>query len=202
MNKDRRKRRSWLLGLLTGIVAVVYILRRRLEPVDSAPLLPSPTPPPPPEPPRIVLPASIVESADGVPEEAPAEEEPIEEPALEAETEAPLLEREVGGATQAYQPPAAEAKSIGAEPAAEAVPAADEPTATEEPAEPEAVEETPAAEHDHDDPDEQTGYCVSCRAKRTIVDGHEETTENGRRAVRGTCPVCGNTIFRFLPNKD
>lgn len=186
MNKDRRKRRSWLLGLLTGIVAVVYILRRRLEPVDSAPLLPAPTPPPPPEPPRIVLPAAIVESADGVPEEAAAETpaEPLEEPPLELEAEAPLLEREVGGSVQAAAP-AAEAKSIGAEPVAE-----------------EPIAEAAADEHDHDDADEQTGYCVSCRAKRTIVDGHEETTENGRRAVRGTCPVCGHTIFRFLPNKD
>jgi hypothetical protein len=47
-----------------------------------------------------------------------------------------------------------------------------------------------------------TGYCARCKARRTILDPHEETTESGRRAARGTCPVCGAKIFTFLSNKS
>ncbi|MBC8076142.1 MAG: hypothetical protein H7Y32_08735 [Chloroflexales bacterium] len=44
-------------------------------------------------------------------------------------------------------------------------------------------------------------YCVKCKTKRPVKDGHEETTENGRRALKGECPVCGTKLTRFLPNK-
>jgi hypothetical protein len=46
-----------------------------------------------------------------------------------------------------------------------------------------------------------TGYCARCKARRSISDPHEETTESGRRAARGTCPVCGAKMFTFLSNK-
>jgi hypothetical protein len=42
------------------------------------------------------------------------------------------------------------------------------------------------------------GYCTRCRAKRPIQDAREELTENGRRAARGTCPVCGGNMYTFL----
>lgn len=42
------------------------------------------------------------------------------------------------------------------------------------------------------------GYCVRCRTKRPMADAHEEITENGRRAARGTCPECDATMFTFL----
>jgi hypothetical protein len=42
------------------------------------------------------------------------------------------------------------------------------------------------------------GYCTRCREKRPIRDAHEEITENGRRAARGTCPVCGGNMYTFL----
>lgn len=42
------------------------------------------------------------------------------------------------------------------------------------------------------------GYCMRCRTKRTIQDAHEHITESGRRAARGTCPVCGTNMFTFL----
>jgi Domain of unknown function (DUF5679) len=42
------------------------------------------------------------------------------------------------------------------------------------------------------------GYCTRCREKRPIRDAHEELTENGRRAARGTCPVCGGNMYTFL----
>ena len=45
------------------------------------------------------------------------------------------------------------------------------------------------------------GYCARCKSRRTISDAREETTESGRRAARGTCPVCGAKMFTFLPNK-
>ncbi|MFN8569584.1 MAG: DUF5679 domain-containing protein [Kouleothrix sp.] len=46
--------------------------------------------------------------------------------------------------------------------------------------------------------DEVIGYCMRCRTKRPIQQAYEETTESGRRAARGTCPVCGAKMFTFL----
>ena len=42
-----------------------------------------------------------------------------------------------------------------------------------------------------------TAYCVKCRAKRDIKDPEEITMENGRPAVKGTCPKCGTKVFRI-----
>jgi len=44
-------------------------------------------------------------------------------------------------------------------------------------------------------------YCVRCRAKRAIKDATEVTMKNGRSAVKGTCPICGTGMFRFLAEK-
>src|SRR5262245_48850939 len=117
----KNNRRRWILGLLTGIAAVVVVLRRRLQPIESKPLLPH-TPPPPSEPPRIVLPTEILNNADSVPEtaEAPAPaptlpseaERAAADEAPELETEAPLLEMEVGG-SPAPNPGAKEAPANG-----------------------------------------------------------------------------------------
>ncbi|MEN6298610.1 MAG: DUF5679 domain-containing protein [Anaerolineaceae bacterium] len=46
------------------------------------------------------------------------------------------------------------------------------------------------------------GYCVKCRQKRTIKQGKVEKTAKGRAMVKGTCPVCGTTVTRFLSNKE
>lgn len=54
----------------------------------------------------------------------------------------------------------------------------------------------PAAEPSTGEP--ITGYCMHCQAQRTISDPHEETAKDGRRMARGTCPVCGSKIVRFL----
>lgn len=40
-------------------------------------------------------------------------------------------------------------------------------------------------------------YCVKCKQKREIQGAHEVTMKNGRRAVRGTCAVCGATLNRL-----
>ena len=45
------------------------------------------------------------------------------------------------------------------------------------------------------------GYCVKCREKRAIKDGHVEESAKGRRMAKGVCPVCGTKVTRFLPSK-
>jgi len=40
-------------------------------------------------------------------------------------------------------------------------------------------------------------YCVKCRTKREITDPQPVFTGNGTPATRGTCPVCGTTLFRM-----
>jgi hypothetical protein len=44
-------------------------------------------------------------------------------------------------------------------------------------------------------------YCVKCREKREMQDEKEVTFDNGRRAMQGTCPVCGTKMTRILPSK-
>ena len=46
------------------------------------------------------------------------------------------------------------------------------------------------------------GYCVKCRTKRQIKGGKVEVNDKGRRMVKGTCPVCGTNVTRFLPKED
>jgi hypothetical protein len=45
------------------------------------------------------------------------------------------------------------------------------------------------------------GYCVKCKAKKNIADGVEEVMKNGRRAIKGRCPVCGTIMFKILGGK-
>lgn len=45
------------------------------------------------------------------------------------------------------------------------------------------------------------GYCVKCKAKRPIADAVEEHMKNGRKAVKGKCPVCGAVMFKILGGK-
>ncbi len=40
-------------------------------------------------------------------------------------------------------------------------------------------------------------YCTRCKAKRVMQDPQPVFTANGRPAVKGRCPVCGGTLFRF-----
>ena len=39
--------------------------------------------------------------------------------------------------------------------------------------------------------------CVKCRAKREMKNPQSITTKNGRHAMKGTCPVCGTSLFRI-----
>jgi uncharacterized Zn finger protein (UPF0148 family) len=45
------------------------------------------------------------------------------------------------------------------------------------------------------------GYCVKCKAKREISQGVEEVMKNGRKAIKGKCPVCGTVMFKILGGK-
>lgn len=45
------------------------------------------------------------------------------------------------------------------------------------------------------------GYCVKCKAKRSLADAVEEQMKNGRKAVKGKCPVCGAVMFKILGSK-
>ncbi|MEO7910989.1 MAG: DUF5679 domain-containing protein [Roseiflexaceae bacterium] len=47
-----------------------------------------------------------------------------------------------------------------------------------------------------------SGYCMRCKTKREIQNAHRETTESGRPAARGSCPVCGANMFTFLATND
>jgi predicted RNA-binding Zn-ribbon protein involved in translation (DUF1610 family) len=44
----------------------------------------------------------------------------------------------------------------------------------------------------------ETGYCVHCKKKQEIKDATEVTMKNGRKAVKGKCPVCGTGMYRIL----
>lgn len=42
-------------------------------------------------------------------------------------------------------------------------------------------------------------YCVKCRKMVEIENPTIVITSNGRRAVKGKCPYCGTTLYRFVP---
>ncbi len=43
--------------------------------------------------------------------------------------------------------------------------------------------------------EELQGYCLKCKEKRVIQNPQPEWAANGSPATRGTCPVCGGTIY-------
>ena len=46
-------------------------------------------------------------------------------------------------------------------------------------------------------------YCVKCRAKKEVSEGNYEegVAKNGRPYVKGKCPDCGTTMFKFVAAK-
>ena len=40
-------------------------------------------------------------------------------------------------------------------------------------------------------------YCVKCRQKRDAENVQEVTMKNGKKAAKGTCPVCSTSMFRI-----
>ncbi len=70
------------------------------------------------------------------------------------------------------------------------------------PAEP-TISIRPDAPAEADEPAAEPGattvaYCARCRTKRPMSDPEPTTTKTGRRAMRGVCPVCGASMFRFV----
>lgn len=46
-----------------------------------------------------------------------------------------------------------------------------------------------------------TGYCMKCKTKRTMVNPTETTLKKGRKALVGTCEVCGTKMMTFIKSK-
>jgi len=40
-------------------------------------------------------------------------------------------------------------------------------------------------------------FCVKCKAKREMKNPQSIVMKNGRKATKGTCPVCGTGMFRI-----
>lgn len=44
---------------------------------------------------------------------------------------------------------------------------------------------------------EVKAYCMKCKAKRVVKNPKAITHSNGRKAIKGTCSVCGTTVYRM-----
>lgn len=42
------------------------------------------------------------------------------------------------------------------------------------------------------------GYCVKCKKKQEMSESKEVAMKNGRRAVKGKCPVCETGMYKIL----
>lgn len=40
-------------------------------------------------------------------------------------------------------------------------------------------------------------YCVKCRAKREDANAQEVTMKNGKKALKGKCPVCSTGMYKI-----
>jgi uncharacterized protein DUF5679 len=40
-------------------------------------------------------------------------------------------------------------------------------------------------------------YCVKDKRKVEVVNPQHVTMKNGKPALKGTCPICGNTVFKI-----
>ena len=41
-------------------------------------------------------------------------------------------------------------------------------------------------------------YCVKDKKKVNIKNPQSVVMKNGRKAMKGQCPICGNTVFTFI----
>ncbi len=46
------------------------------------------------------------------------------------------------------------------------------------------------------------GYCVKCKATREMKDLTYTKAANGRTMAKGTCPVCGTKMNKFLSKAE
>lgn len=81
----------------------------------------------------------------------------------------------------------------------EDVPQAEPVVAPESEAEADSVAEAvKSAREAIESADGLTAYCARCRTKREMANVKATATQDGRSAVRGTCPECGANMFRFV----
>jgi len=45
------------------------------------------------------------------------------------------------------------------------------------------------------------GYCVKCKAKRTMTEAKTVTMKNKRQAMKGKCSKCGTGMYKILGKK-
>lgn len=45
--------------------------------------------------------------------------------------------------------------------------------------------------------DVMRAYCLKCKTERDIIQRELITMKNGRQATKGTCTVCGKSVFRI-----
>ena len=45
------------------------------------------------------------------------------------------------------------------------------------------------------------GYCVKCKATKTMSEAAEVTMKNGRKAMKGKCGTCGTGMYKILGMK-
>ena len=63
---------------------------------------------------------------------------------------------------------------------------------------PEEEEKPPPPPPEEVAPEGVEAYCMRCRARRVMVNPRRVILKNKRPAMRGTCPVCGGSMFRFI----
>jgi len=44
----------------------------------------------------------------------------------------------------------------------------------------------------------EIGYCVKCKAKKTMVNEERVTMKSGHPAVKGKCPTCGTGMYKIV----
>ncbi len=49
--------------------------------------------------------------------------------------------------------------------------------------------------------DKAEGYCVKCKAKRSMVNAEKVTMKNKRMAMKGKCSQCGTGMYKILGKK-
>ena len=44
----------------------------------------------------------------------------------------------------------------------------------------------------------EMGFCLKCKKSTEMIESEEITMKNGRKAIRGKCPICNTKIYRIL----
>jgi len=45
-------------------------------------------------------------------------------------------------------------------------------------------------------------YCVKCRTKVNITNPEKVSLKSDRKALKGTCPHCGNSTYKMISSKE